>query len=398
MGTLDGKMTGIGMTSVRTRARMIERLREQGIRDEVVLAAMTAVPRHIFVDEALAIRAYDDSPLPIGEGQTISQPWVVARMTELARDGRKLERVLEVGTGCGYQTAVLAQIADEVYTVERIGALVAKARRNLQSLKLKNVRLKHGDGSTDLGAKRVSDPTFGSPRMMMALASCPALRSAAFRTLHTVAAGALVIALVAACATRTRAPVEDRTGGPLPAPPIAAPAPPSLGGSPSAPEADVHGEAWRHAACDRARSWARLSRSRGVERHRESEPDRGRAVAAIGPAWSGRDGRGGRGDRAAAQHAAGCRAGNAGADFACRHGGIAQYRQLQIATQAFQGAVLGAGAARSTARRRARAFAVDLVATGPRFSAERRRCACGTTDREERAEARAARIDRAGRR
>jgi len=151
MGTLGEKLTGIGMTSVRTRARMIERLREQGIRDEVVLAAMNAVPRHIFVDEALAIRAYDDSPLPIGEGQTISQPWVVARMTELARDGRKLGRVLEVGTGCGYQTAVLAQIADEVYTVERIGALVAKARRNLQSLKVKNVRLKHGDGSADLG-------------------------------------------------------------------------------------------------------------------------------------------------------------------------------------------------------------------------------------------------------
>jgi protein-L-isoaspartate(D-aspartate) O-methyltransferase len=122
------------MTSTRTRARMIERLREQGIRDEVVLAAMNAVPRHIFVDEALASRAYEDTPLPIGRGQTISQPWVVARMTELARNGGPLARVLEVGTGCGYQTAVLAQIADEVYTVERIGALVAKARRHLQSL------------------------------------------------------------------------------------------------------------------------------------------------------------------------------------------------------------------------------------------------------------------------
>ena len=151
MATLEGKMSGIGMTSVRTRTRMIERLREQGIRDEVVLAAMSAVPRHIFVDEALAIRAYDDSPLPIGHGQTISQPWVVARMTELARNGGALERVLEIGTGCGYQTAVLAQIAGEVYSVERIGALVAKARRNLQSLKVRNVRLKHGDGSTDLG-------------------------------------------------------------------------------------------------------------------------------------------------------------------------------------------------------------------------------------------------------
>jgi protein-L-isoaspartate(D-aspartate) O-methyltransferase len=151
MGTLGEKMSGIGMTSVRTRARMVERLREQGIADDVVLAAMNAVPRHIFVDEALAIRAYDDSPLPIGEGQTISQPWVVARMTELARKGRKLERALEIGTGCGYQTAVLAQIAAEVYTVERIGALLAKARRNLQALKLRNVRLKHADGSSDLG-------------------------------------------------------------------------------------------------------------------------------------------------------------------------------------------------------------------------------------------------------
>jgi protein-L-isoaspartate(D-aspartate) O-methyltransferase len=151
MTTLGERRSGIGMTSARTRSRMIERLREHGIRDEVVLAAMNAVPRHIFVDEALAIRAYDDSALPIGHGQTISQPWVVARMSELARNGRALERVLEVGTGCGYQTAVLAQIAGEVYSVERIAALVAKARRNLQSLKVRNVRLKHGDGTSDLG-------------------------------------------------------------------------------------------------------------------------------------------------------------------------------------------------------------------------------------------------------
>jgi protein-L-isoaspartate(D-aspartate) O-methyltransferase len=144
-------LDGIGMTSTRTRVRMIERLREQGIRDEVVLAAMNAVPRHIFVDEALAIRAYEDTPLPIGSGQTISQPWVVARMSELARHGRDLDSVLEIGTGCGYQTAVLAQFARTVYTVERIGALVAKARRNLQRLKVSNVRLKHGDGSADLG-------------------------------------------------------------------------------------------------------------------------------------------------------------------------------------------------------------------------------------------------------
>ena len=130
---------------------MIERLREQGIVDEVVLAAMNAVPRHIFVDEALAIRGYDDVPLPIGHGQTISQPWIVARMTELARNGREIDSVLEIGTGCGYQTAVLAHVAKHVFSVERIGALVAKARRHLQSLKLKNVALKHGDGSHDLG-------------------------------------------------------------------------------------------------------------------------------------------------------------------------------------------------------------------------------------------------------
>jgi protein-L-isoaspartate(D-aspartate) O-methyltransferase len=150
-GYSGNRRSGIGMTSDRTRTRMIERLRGEGIRDEVVLAAMNGVPRHIFVDEALAIRAYDDVPLPIGSGQTISQPWIVARMSELARNGRTLDAVLEIGTGCGYQTAVLAQLATTVYTVERIGALVAKARRNLQSLKVKNVRLKHGDGAADLG-------------------------------------------------------------------------------------------------------------------------------------------------------------------------------------------------------------------------------------------------------
>jgi len=151
MSSVGEKFNGIGMTSTRTRARMVERLREQGIGDEAVLAAMAAVPRHIFVEEALAIRAYEDSPLPIGSGQTISQPYVVARMTELLRAGGPLHRVLEIGTGCGYQTAILAQLADEVYTVERIGSLVAKARRNLRLLKLNNVRIKHGDGSTDLG-------------------------------------------------------------------------------------------------------------------------------------------------------------------------------------------------------------------------------------------------------
>jgi len=151
MTSVGENFNGIGMTSTRTRARMVERLREQGIRDEGVLSAMAAVPRHIFVEEALAIRAYEDNPLPIGAGQTISQPYVVARMTELLRVGGTLSKVLEVGTGCGYQTAILAQLADEVYTVERIASLVAKARRNLRALKVSNVRIKHGDGSTDLG-------------------------------------------------------------------------------------------------------------------------------------------------------------------------------------------------------------------------------------------------------
>jgi protein-L-isoaspartate(D-aspartate) O-methyltransferase len=151
MGLPPDRLSGIGMTSVRTRTRMIERLREQGIRDEVVLAAMNAIPRHIFVDEALAIRAYEDTPLPIGNGQTISQPWVVARMSELARNGRTLGSVLEIGTGCGYQAAVLAQFVGTVYTVERVRELANKARRNLQALKIRNVRLKHGDGTADLG-------------------------------------------------------------------------------------------------------------------------------------------------------------------------------------------------------------------------------------------------------
>ncbi|MEO6566017.1 MAG: protein-L-isoaspartate(D-aspartate) O-methyltransferase [Casimicrobiaceae bacterium] len=151
VGDNERQRAGIGMTSVRTRTRMVERLREQGIHDERVLAAMMEIPRHLFVDEALAIRAYDDVPLPIGHGQTISQPWVVARMTELGRNGRDLGDVLEIGTGCGYQTAVLAGVARHVYSVERIGALVAKARRHLQSLRLKNVSLKHGDGSHELG-------------------------------------------------------------------------------------------------------------------------------------------------------------------------------------------------------------------------------------------------------
>ena len=137
---------GIGMTSQRTRLRMVERLRDQGIRDEVVLGALADIPRHIFVDEALAHRAYEDISLPIGFGQTISQPWVVARMLEIARGGQALGKVLEIGTGCGYQAALLARLAQEVYSVERISALLMKARVRLRELRILNVRLKHADG------------------------------------------------------------------------------------------------------------------------------------------------------------------------------------------------------------------------------------------------------------
>jgi protein-L-isoaspartate(D-aspartate) O-methyltransferase len=134
------------MTSQRTRLRMVERLRGEGIRDEVVLAVMGELPRHIFVDEALASRAYEDMSLPLGFGQTISSPHTVARMSELARNGRSLEKVLEIGTGCGYQTAVLARLAKQVYSMERIAALIRKARRHLREAGISNVHLRHGDG------------------------------------------------------------------------------------------------------------------------------------------------------------------------------------------------------------------------------------------------------------
>ena len=146
-----GMLHGIGMTSKRTRARMIERLREQGIRNEAVLKAMEAVPRHVFVEEALASRAYEDTALPLGMGQTISQPYVVARMIELLLNGRSsLGKTLEIGAGCGYQAAVLAQLTDEVYAIERLGQLLEKAKENMRTLKQFNVRLKHADGQLGL--------------------------------------------------------------------------------------------------------------------------------------------------------------------------------------------------------------------------------------------------------
>lgn len=137
-------------SAARARARMVDRLRSQGIRDEKVLAAMMQVPRHQFVEEGLAYSAYDDTALPIGFQQTISQPFVVARMIELLRSGRELGRTLEVGAGCGYQAAVLGLVASEVYAVERIRPLLDRARANLRPLRLPNVRLKHADGTMGL--------------------------------------------------------------------------------------------------------------------------------------------------------------------------------------------------------------------------------------------------------
>ena len=142
--------SGIGMTSQRTRARMVQRLRDKGIRDERVLGAMAGVPRHLFVEEALASRAYEDTALPIGFGQTISQPYVVARMIETLIHERQPASVLEVGTGCGYQAAVLARVFAEVYSMERIKGLHERARTNLLGLKLTNLRLAHGDGYAGL--------------------------------------------------------------------------------------------------------------------------------------------------------------------------------------------------------------------------------------------------------
>jgi protein-L-isoaspartate(D-aspartate) O-methyltransferase len=138
---------GIGMTSQRTRDRLIQRLREEGISDERVLEAMRNVPRHLFVDEALATRAYEDTALPIGQGQTISQPYIVALMTQALLAGGRLKKVLEVGTGSGYQTAVLAQLVDTVYSVERIEPLMKLARKRLREIGCRNVQIKLSDGS-----------------------------------------------------------------------------------------------------------------------------------------------------------------------------------------------------------------------------------------------------------
>ena len=143
----DTRLAGIGMTSARTRDRLVQRLREQGISNLAVLERIRNVPRHIFVDEALGSRAYEDTALPIGFGQTISQPFIVARMTESLLEGGNPSNVLEVGTGCGYQSAVLAPLVTHLNTIERIEPLLARARERLKELGIRNVRFRHGDGS-----------------------------------------------------------------------------------------------------------------------------------------------------------------------------------------------------------------------------------------------------------
>ncbi|WP_411834421.1 protein-L-isoaspartate(D-aspartate) O-methyltransferase [Pseudoxanthomonas mexicana] len=163
---LQPEAVGVGMTSQRVRDRLVQRLREAGIADENVLNAIRTVPRHLFVDEALATRAYEDTALPIGHGQTISQPWVVARMTEALLQGAP-RKVLEIGTGSGYQAAVLAALGLEVYTVERIGDLLRQARKRFRHLGM-NVRSKHDDG-------RVGWPEHAPYDAIIVTAAAPAL-------------------------------------------------------------------------------------------------------------------------------------------------------------------------------------------------------------------------------
>lgn len=143
----DPRVLGIGMTSQRTRERLVQRLAEAGIDHPEVLSAMRDLPRHLFVDEALASRAYEDSALPIGHGQTISQPYTVARMTQALLESGPCLTVLEVGTGSGFQTAVLAALVRRVYTIERIRALKDRAEQRLRHLEVRNVRYRHGDGA-----------------------------------------------------------------------------------------------------------------------------------------------------------------------------------------------------------------------------------------------------------
>ncbi len=183
---LQPESVGMGMTSQRVRDRLVERLRENGVRDEQVLNVIRTLPRHQFVDEALATRAYEDTALPIGHGQTISQPWVVARMTEALREGGvQPGKVLEIGTGSGYQAAVLAALGMEVYTVERIGDLLRQARKRFRQLSM-NVRSRHDDG-------RIGWPEYAPFDAILVTAAAPALVAA---LLEQLAPGGRLVAPV----------------------------------------------------------------------------------------------------------------------------------------------------------------------------------------------------------
>jgi len=183
---LQPESIGMGMTSQRVRDRLVERLRENGVRDEQVLNVIRTLPRHQFVDEALATRAYEDTALPIGHGQTISQPWVVARMTEALREGGvQPGKVLEIGTGSGYQAAVLAALGMEVYTVERIGDLLRQARKRFRQLSM-NVRSRHDDG-------RIGWPEYAPFDAILVTAAAPALVAA---LLEQLAPGGRLVAPV----------------------------------------------------------------------------------------------------------------------------------------------------------------------------------------------------------
>lgn len=199
---LQPEVAGQGMTSQRVRDRLVERLREAGIVDENVLNAIRTVPRHLFVDEALAMRAYEDTALPIGHSQTISQPWVVARMTEALLLEAVPKKVLEIGTGSGYQAAILAALGLEVYTVERIGDLLRQARKRLRQLGM-NVRSKHDDG-------RIGWPEHAPYDAIIVTAAAPALVSA---LIDQLAVGGILVAPVGGASSQSLLKLTKRADG-----------------------------------------------------------------------------------------------------------------------------------------------------------------------------------------
>ena len=199
---LQPEAVGQGMTSQRVRDRLVERLRETGIRDENVLNAIRTVPRHLFVDEALATRAYEDTALPIGHSQTISQPWVVARMTEALLLDATPKKVLEIGTGSGYQAAILAALGLEVYTVERIGDLLRQARKRLRQLGM-NVRSKHDDG-------RIGWPEHAPYDAIIVTAAAPALVNA---LIDQLAVGGYLVAPVGGASSQSLIKLTKRADG-----------------------------------------------------------------------------------------------------------------------------------------------------------------------------------------